>query len=136
MLAGAGDGLSMDWPTYRDTCDRGDVLSRYLLECTAGLLDASGEEALAGVLRGALAGDPLPKPRDHRGGAASDFFVLTLDTGAIRRIVDVLAGARRDGRRTLDGRSLGGFVEAWQEYLDWETGRHPRSPLRANAPRP
>ncbi len=124
----------MDWTGYRNICDRGDVLSRFLLERTAALLETAGEDALAMNLRKVVAGEPLPKPHDHRGGASSDFFVMGLDTATIERIVEIVHGARCAGSRTPEGRSLGGFVEAWQEYLDWQNGRHPRSPNRLQTP--
>ena len=118
----------MDWQTYQACCDRGDVLSRYLLEQTAILLADAGEQQLAAALQAVSRRTPLPQPADHRGGPGSDFFVLELATGQAERIVALLLEARAAGARTAEGRSLGGFVEAWQEYVDWRTGVHPRSP--------
>lgn len=118
----------MEWANYRELCDRGDVLSRYLLDCTIDLLAAAEEAMLAQRMVRVLAEEPLPKPLDHRAGEAADFFVVELEPDAARRIVDVVVAAREAGRRTATGRSLGGFEEAWQEYVDWQTGAHPRSP--------
>lgn len=118
----------MEWTDYRELCDRGDVLSRYLLDCSIDLLAAADETMLAQRLAGVLAEQPLPKPADHRAGAAADFFVVAIEPEAARRIVEVVVAAREAGRRTASGRSLGGFEEAWQEYVDWQTGVHPRSP--------
>ena len=119
----------MDWASYRSLCDRGDVLSRYLLVCTIDLLDAVDEVLLAQELQRVLAQAPLTKPAEHRAGADADFFVVDLELGAGRRILEVVLAAREAGRGTASGRGLGGFAEAWQEYLDWQTGVHPRSPV-------
>ncbi len=118
----------MDWANYRMLCDRGDVLSRYLLGCTIDLLADADEASLVQELLRVLAEDPLPKPPDHRAGAASDFFLVELEPAAARRILQVVVAAREAGWRTEAGRGLGGFVEAWQECLDWRAGVHPRSP--------
>lgn len=120
----------MDWQTYRTCCDRGDVLSRYLLEQTARLLADAGAMDLAAALQAVAAQAPLPKPPDHRGGAGSDFFAVELAAGQAESIVSLLFEARTAEVRTAEGRGLGGFVEAWQEYVDWRTGAHPRSPGR------
>lgn len=112
----------MDWATYRSLCDQGNVLSRYLLACTIDLLAAADEALLAQELQQVLVADPLPKPADHRAGAAADFFIVELEPVMIRRILTVVLAARKTGR------PLGGFAEAWQEFLDWQTGVHPRSP--------
>lgn len=127
------EAWNMDWVTYRRLCDRGDVLSRYLLGCTIELLEAAGEGALGQQLQRVLGAAPLPKPLDHRAGADSDFFVVEIEVPAARRILELVSTARDAGRRTASGRGLGGFPEAWQEYLDWQTGKHPRSPLARKA---
>lgn len=120
--------MKVDWASYRETCDRGDVLSRYLLTGTIDLLAAAEEAMLAQRLQHILGEDPLTKPLGHRAGSAADFFVLKLELASARRILEVVRAARGAGQRTAAGRSLGGFAEAWQEYLDWQTGVHPRSP--------
>lgn len=120
--------MTVEWAQYRDLCDRGDVLSRYLLDCTVDLLAAADESMLAQHLLRVLAEEPLPKPPDHRAGAAADFFVVELEPDAARRIVEVVVVAGAAGWRTASGRGLGGFEEAWQEYVDWQIGVHPRSP--------
>ncbi|MCC5885792.1 MAG: hypothetical protein JJT88_05080 [Gammaproteobacteria bacterium] len=120
----------MDWDSYRSLCDRGDVLSRYLLAATIDLLAAADELLLVQELQQVLAQEPLPKPADHRAGAAADFFVAEIELPAARRILEVVVAARAAGLRTGAGRDLGGFPEAWQEYLDWQTGVHPRSARR------
>jgi len=118
------------WEAYRQICERGDVLSRWMLERSIDLLLAAGEKQLVARLRDLLATAPVPKPPDHRAGAATDFFVLDLDLAAGERIRVVVAAAAAAGIRTSEGRSLGGFSEAWQEYVDWMSGIHPRSPRR------
>lgn len=107
----------MDWPTYKRLCDSPHCWSRWMLERSAALLEAHAEPGLAASVRAALDAAPLPKPADHRGPAATDMFVLRLDTAAAQRIRAIVAGAAAAGERTAEGRGLGGFVEAWDEYL-------------------
>jgi hypothetical protein len=123
---------SEDWVRYRALCDRGDVLSRWLVEQTAGLLEADGDDGLARRVRRIAAGTPLPRPADHLGGAATEFFEARLALAEVRAVAAaVRAAAAEPGRRLPGGRGLGGVTEAWQEYADWLDGTHPRSPLPA-----
>lgn len=123
-------GEAMDWVRYRALCDRGDVASRFLLEHTCALLRDGDQPALLQALERVLRQPPLPKPADHRAGPESDFFCLDLNLAQARTLLDCIRQARSAGWRTASGRSLGGFVEAWQEYVDWISGSHPRSPHR------
>ena len=110
----------MDWDRYKRLCDQPNVVSRWMLEQTLELLE--GEE-VAAVLKGALASKPLTKPTDHRGGQATDMFVLDVPH-AQRATICCLVGAAADAGRVTSnttGRGLGGFVEAWGEYLNWPT---------------
>ena len=91
-----------------------------MLEQTLELVE--GEE-IATVLVGALASKALTKPADHRGGEATDMFVLDLAAAQRATILRLVSAASDDGRVTskTTERGLGGFVEAWREYLDWPT---------------
>lgn len=109
----------MSWADYRARCDSGDVVSRWLLEQTAALLDDCGEPALAAQLRGVLTGPALDKPADHRGGPETDFFVLDIDAPTVRSIAQCVTALAGDpGRRLAGGRGLGGLPEAWGECAD------------------
>ncbi len=108
--------LALDWVAYKRLCDTPDVLSRWMLEQTVELLDG----ALHNALQEALTGAPLPKPDDHKGGAATDMFQLTLTREQVLAIhaqisVAVVAGETTSATR---GRGLGGFEEAWREYIE------------------
>ena len=107
----------MDWTNYKRLCERPDTWSRWVLEQTCELLDA----ALAQALRAAMAGEPVAKPADHNGGSDTDMFVLRLGAKHRRAVLDAVRAARDRGQTTLATRSrgLGGFVEAWREYVDW-----------------
>ncbi|MDH3644831.1 MAG: hypothetical protein OES38_22185 [Gammaproteobacteria bacterium] len=110
----------MDWDRYKLLCDQPNVVSRWMLEQTLELL--AGEE-IAAVLQGALASRPLAKPTDHRGGEATDMFVLNLppvQRATIFQFVSAAADAGRVTSKTTE-RGLGGFVEAWGEYLESPT---------------
>ena len=105
----------MDWDTYKQLCDTPDVMSRWMLEQTIELLEGDGRQ----LLLAALAGEPLPKPQDHRGGAATDMLRLELDQANVRLIHEQVARAVLTGRTTSGtrDRGLGGFEEAWREHV-------------------
>jgi hypothetical protein len=89
-----------------------------MLEQTAELMAAAGEAALCERLQRELAAPPLPKPADHKGGPATDMFVLVLELPVVEAICNavsrsVASGVRSSGTRR---RGLGGFAEAWNEY--------------------
>ena len=125
----------MDWTTYRALCDRGDVVSRWLLEHTVLLLEGAGEAELARRLRAVPESvPPLPRPADHRGGPEADFFAADLDAGTVAAVAAVVRRlAAEPERRLPGGRGLGGMSEAWGEYAAWLDGTHPRSPRRGDA---
>ena len=87
-------------------------------------IELAGQSPVADALEGVLGTLPLEKPDDHRGGPATDMFVLELEAGTRRAVVDLVVRAREAGAATeaTSDRGLGGFVEAWREYLDWNRG--------------
>jgi hypothetical protein len=106
----------MDWNVYKALCDSPHTFSRWMLEQSIELL--KGEAALAARLATVLRGAPLEKPADHRGGALTDMFVVTLSVEEARAIDRTVAGAVVGGCTTTatKSRGLGGFREAWHEY--------------------
>ena len=95
----------MDWPAYKALCERPDVMPRAMLDRTSALLPPR----LAKALGAARAATPFPKPRDHKGDAATDMFEMTLsasDAGAILAAVEE-AAAR--------GQATRGLLAAWRE---------------------
>jgi hypothetical protein len=121
----------VDWREYKALCNRADVWPRWMLEQTAQLLHAAGATRAAEPLEAVLERErPLPKPADHRGGVATDMFVLALDGTELSAVVAAVAAAiaadvRTDATRE---RGLGGFLEAWQEYQRWQADRTPAPP--------
>ncbi len=105
----------MDWARYKALCDTPDVCSRWMLQQTLELLNDGGLQAR---LERILAQRPLPKPDDHRGGAATDMFRVDLSLEEVRAVRRQVEAARVRGESTsaTRGRGLGGFIEAWQEY--------------------
>ena len=85
---------------------------------TRELLDHEAPD-LAALLAAVLTRSPLPKPPDHRADTAADMFELVLTGAQVAAICSAVDGALASGRRTSDtqSRGLGGFREAWQEYL-------------------
>ena len=76
---------------------------------------------LAAPLCNALAGASLAKPPGHKGGAATDMLVLNLDAPAALAIAERIEAAAAAGVETsgTQGRGLGGFREAWREYVEF-----------------
>jgi hypothetical protein len=111
----------VDWERYKQLCDQPNVFSRWMLHQTIELL---GERPVADTLAGVLDAPALEKPDDHRGGPATDMFIVELEAGARRDVVDVVVRAREAGAATqaTSDRGLGGFVEAWREYQNWTCG--------------
>ncbi len=105
----------MDWDRYKALCDTPDVCSRWMLQQTLELLN---DGALQARLERVLAEQPLPKPEDHRGGAATDMFRVDLSFEEVQAVRRQVEAARSRGATTsaTRGRGLGGFIEAWQEY--------------------
>ncbi len=107
----------MEWSEYKRLCDSPQVFSRWMLEQCIELL--VNDVRLRGVLARELQGTSLDKPTDHRGGTQTDMFEVALsrdDASAIHRLI---GDAVRDGRTTTQTRprGLGGFEEAWREYV-------------------
>ena len=103
----------MDWDEYKKRCDEPRVVSRWMLERTAELVDP----AVAAHLLDATSGKPLPKPEGHKGGPATDMFELQLDDAIADAIVAAVERAHAAGKGEGAGsRKLGGFVAAWREY--------------------
>ncbi len=107
----------MDWSDYKALCDSPRMFSRWMLEQSIELLYESPQ--LAAALSDVLKAGPLAKPRDHRGGAPTDMFEVVLDIGNAVRIHRIIVEAVRAERRTdaTKLRGLGGFAEAWLEYV-------------------
>ena len=107
----------MEWDEYKRLCDSPQTFSRWMLEQCLELLASETQlrDALAAEMRSA----PLKKPHDHRGGAATDMFEVMLapdDARAIHRLIGIAVRERRTTAGTTP-RGLGGFEEAWREYV-------------------
>jgi hypothetical protein len=126
----------MDWDRYKALCDSPDTFSRWMLEQTLELLADRSDEPLRSRLRSVLNGDALDKPADHRGGARSDMFPLALTGDDARRVLAAVTAAVSRGETTSATRSrgLGGFVEAWGEYVRY-LERRPGGAERHCSPR-
>ena len=107
--------IALDWECYKRVCDEPQVFSRWMLEQTRELVDATLGARIDPVCLGAA----CDKPADHRGGAATDMFRLSLDVATVRAIHQAVTDAVARNLRTTgtEGRGLGGFEEAWAEYL-------------------
>ena len=97
----------MDWDEYKRRCDAPGVVSRWMLERTAELVDP----AVAECLLAASSGKALPKPEGHKGGPDTDMFELHLDDAITNAVVAAVERAHASGNQKLRG-----FAAAWREY--------------------
>ena len=116
----------MDWATYKARCDHPRVLSRWMLTRTATWVPPP----VATKLRRAMEGQPLPKPPDHKGGAATDMFEVRLDAETVASILssveraaagyapDVGATSPQNDSGPAPTASLNAYLAAWREYRD------------------
>ncbi|MFP6816285.1 MAG: hypothetical protein VB949_11545, partial [Pseudomonadales bacterium] len=81
----------MEWERYKQLCDRPDVVSRWMLEQT---LELVAGHKVAAALRDAIASEPLSKPSDHRGGEATNMYLLNLAPAQRDDIVRLVRAAR------------------------------------------
>ena len=131
------------------------MLSRWTLARTIALLERSAEaaasaglggapgapgswspsQAPAATLRAVLATQPLPRPADHVGPAATDMFVTSLDVAFVHGILGIVDRAMASGRlvEVLEGRSPVGFVAAWREYAEFVERARPADSAESGA---
>jgi hypothetical protein len=109
----------MDWSAYKSLCDSPQTFSRWMLEQSIELI--ADDAPLAARVAAVLRNPPVEKPADHRGGATTDMFTVALSVAEARVIDAVVTRAVADGRTTTGtrARGLGGFREAWREYLQY-----------------
>lgn len=109
----------MEWHDYKQLCDSPQTFSRWMLDQCVELL--ASETRLRELLLDSLGGAPLEKPSDHRGDPRTDMFEMVLAPDDARAIYGIIASAVRDGRTTSSTkpRGLGGFEEAWREYIGY-----------------
>ncbi len=107
----------MDWNGYKQLCDQPNVFSRWMLEQTRELA-VSRQSPEAQRLAQAVLQTPLAKPVDHTGKSSTDMIVLAWSYDDVNAIVELVKLATIEDRTSAatQGRGLGGFVEAWQEY--------------------
>ena len=119
-----GSGTALEWSEYKALCDSPHVFSRWMLQQTRELLDAVPQ--LAASVARILEGPILEKPADHRGGPQTDMFVMDLSLAEARATLAVIDAAVASGRTTTatHGRGLGGFHEAWLEYVNYLERTH------------
>ncbi|MEM9622865.1 MAG: hypothetical protein AAF993_14530 [Pseudomonadota bacterium] len=109
----------MDWSTYKMLCDRPDYWSRWMLDQVEALLAQLQQQELLAALRQHRAVSPLPQPADHKGPAQTHMYQLSLPLAQRRLVLAAVEQAHAQGLTTAAtrGRGLGGFVEAWREYV-------------------
>ena len=112
----------MNWATYKLLCDRPDYWSRWMLEQCCQLLVQLDESSLRLVLEQALNSEPLLTPVDHTGTDATQMFRLQLSLEQRQNLLVAIQQASACKLTTphTQARGLGGFVQAWQEYVSFE----------------
>ncbi len=100
-------------------------MSRWLLDQTAELLCNAGYPESAARLQRITRGDAICKPPGFRGGREADMFQCQLAPREVADIVNVVQAAVGAGAvtRATRERGLGGFLQAWAEYLAFVNDR-------------
>ena len=77
---------------------------------------------LTQLLLSAVEQPPIAVPADHKGPDATRVVPLMLTPHERLQILEAIMEADRLGLRTPQtaGRGLGGFIEAWREYAEYE----------------
>ena len=112
----------MEWSSYKVLCDQPDYWSRWMLEQCIDLLTQLEKPHLQELLADALGTLPLAFPADHTGPPATQMFQLSLSKMQRLHVFSAIEQAAEQGlwtQHTRD-RGLGGFVQAWQEYVHYE----------------
>ncbi len=96
-----------------------------MLEQCIDLLGQLERAELSRPLLHAVAQAPLEVPADHKGSDATRVFPLLLTPRERADILQAILDAERLGLRTPQTakRGLGGFIEAWREYAEYEHDR-------------
>ncbi|MCE2459671.1 MAG: hypothetical protein J4F38_02705 [Pseudomonadales bacterium] len=84
-----------------------------MLEESSALLTGDTRAALLEI----IAGTPLPKPTDHKGGRDTDMFEVDLPGDVVGSIVEQVDETARRGMSTPRSTRIGGFATAWRELL-------------------
>ncbi len=103
----------MNWDCYRALCDSPQYFTRWMIERSAAIV---GDAELQNAVRRALHSRALDKPAGHKGGADTDVFEMRLTAAQAAHMLEAVHRAAAEGRTTQEGRGLGGFVAAWNEY--------------------
>jgi hypothetical protein len=112
----------MEWSYYKVLCDQPDYWSRWMLEQCVDLLEQLEKPHLHGLLSEAMHTTPLAVPADHKGALATQMFKLSLSKNQRLEILTAIESAVEGGLATQHtaNRGLGGFIQAWQEYVHYE----------------
>ena len=112
----------MEWDEYKRRCDEPRMFSRWMLEQTRELLERAEASELASKIALSLGAPPLPKPGDHKAGRETDMFELELVHSDARAVLQWVRHAIAQDWTTAATRTrgLGGFMEAWMEYVTWK----------------
>lgn len=114
----------MQWVRYKSLCDRPGIWSRWMLQQILQLLQWQGapdslRAALVPELQTRLRARPLAKPFDHSGHPSTDMLCWMPEIEPAAALLTLIQKAEAAGFRTSGtmARGLGGFEEAWREYL-------------------
>ncbi|MEM7080363.1 MAG: hypothetical protein AAF513_17230 [Pseudomonadota bacterium] len=112
----------MNWTEYKARAERPDHWTVWMLEQCCDLLRQCGAFDLARQLECSARNPRIATPLDFRGPPQAALVQLDLDV-RVRRAILACIHQALDKEFTTDAtreRGLGGFVEAWQEYCDYE----------------
>ena len=109
----------MDWTQYKALCDQPEIWSSWMLTQSAELFAQQGAHDLSVALTRTLSTTPIPVPEGFRGPEATRMYRLNLMPAERELALELIQHAVSEGLSTpaTAKRGLGGFREAWSEYL-------------------
>ena len=113
----------MDWPAYKACCDRPDYWSRWMLLQCRELIAPLADPALIAMLDDALGSAPLERPVGFKGPQDLHMHRLVMPHAARAQVLELMQRMVAQGVTTpaTRTRGLGGFVEAWREYTEFDS---------------
>ena len=92
-----------------------------MLEQCVDLLEQQHLDSLATVLRDICMGAPVQTPADHKHHTATEMFKVQLSQEERSQVLHAIVRAKQQGLTTqqTQSRGLGGFEEAWAEYVNY-----------------
>lgn len=109
----------MDWSEYKKLCDQPDYWSHWMLNRCLELIAQPEAQDLVAAIQQALEGDPLDRPKDHKGPQSTFMYRFPLSLALSEILLAQIQQVKNCNKTKADSRARGlsGFVAACQELV-------------------